>query len=1236
MAENNIKWTDQQRRAITHRGKDVLVTASAGTGKTAVLSGRCVDILADKSAGGDVLSMLVLTFTDAAAEEMRTRIAEALRVAFLESGDRNLGRQLMLVGGSDISTIHSFCRRLIAENFYKLGVDPTFRVIESDEQNLLKAEVLERCIDWAWQQNDIATGLEQLLGRRDLRTNDGFLGKIIKISNFLDGVVWRRQWYDRALRLAETVDPFTSELGKKQKQILAEKLRTIFAQLQAAQKLYEDKVAGADLGPVCGDAFPEQIVRCIELLKAGDSDKCAELIRGFDKPTVRKPKDLPEPVAAVIRETVKGAVDSFEQLSGLAVVNPDYLDRLSGAVRLQTQIVIKLVKRFDQLYSQAKRAINCMDFADLEYYALRLLTQDSSDEKLVPSETALALRRKYKYVFVDEYQDINPVQQAILEAVGSRGNVFVVGDVKQSIYAFRGAEPKIFLESLKAASPDPKSTQHQLRVDLNANFRSVKGILDFVNKMFGRIMTASVGQIDYDESAILRPAGQHKTEGKKPAAVELHILDEQKSDKESADIYSSRQRQAILIAQRIRQMVGADSAKPEFEIYDKQQGKFRAVEYRDIVILMRSPAKRAQSYVEMLRLVGVPVNCQSSAGYFEATEISDMLCLLKVLDNPQRDIELATVLRSPLFKVSDTELAKIKIHSKTNEACCGFYDCVVEYCATGDDTKLANKLKEILAVIERWRKVARRCHLADLIWQVYRQTNFLSFVSALPSGQGRRANLLRLHERAIEFEGFASSAGVASLNRFVEFVERLQESGRDWATAEPDAEAKNAVRITSIHKSKGLEFPVVFLAELNSKFNTQSYKDDCLVDADGSLGLQIIDRRANAKLSSLAHQVVAEEKYSAGLAEEMRILYVAMTRARDRLVLTGSQKKKHCQNIVCRGFFFGDEKVTDWQLQSCSSFLDWILLGLSDQGNLHKALETGLAEKGASDDLFSVELHDPNQLELAAQIAKSKPSEAKQDIHLTKKMNAKQQAAKLLAKVKESLDWRYQFAPAVSSPAKTSVTELTHRDDEYAKLDYSKALDRKPKVALTAERDFVETCDARLIGIATHLLIASLDLSKAVNTESVERTKEKLLADGAITKAVAKNINTSWIIGFFESELGKIALDRRNVVEREWPFTSAVPASQWQLGDSSHESRVTDDESIIVQGIIDMLVRSPQGLVVIDFKTDNVTAKEVQARAELYRQQLDLYSDAAGKILKTKIISKWLYFLSPGCAIEID
>ncbi|MHC4912780.1 MAG: helicase-exonuclease AddAB subunit AddA, partial [Planctomycetota bacterium] len=1165
-------------------------------------------------------------------------IAEQLEAAVKESRDRHLRYQLMLLAGADISTIHSFCKRLITEYFYKLGLDPTFRIIDADEQSLLKTEALEQTVEWAWQQGNLVQGLEQLLRRRDLRTNDGFISKIIAVSDFLDGVVRRQRWYERAMVLAEEANPFASDLGEKQRQVVVERLRYIQSQLRHAQRLYEAEKSGGSWITECEERFVRPVERCIGSLEAGEWEKCAEEIRKFEKPRVNKPKELGEGAAELVRKAVKKAIDGFDELRSLAIVNPEYLERVGGAVSLQTRVLVELVRKFDEFYGETKRGINCLDFADLEHYALKLLVgEESWEDELKPSATALALRGKYKYIFVDEYQDINAVQQAILDMLSAGGNDLYVGDVKQSIYAFRGARPEIFLEHLKPASVDPKRAQKGFRVDLNRNWRSSEGILDFVNEVFERIMTAGFAKIDYDEAARLRAADEEAKRAGEPV-VELHLIDEEGVAKSNGH-YSSRQCQAATVARRIRQMVGAETGKAEFEVFDKQAGGHRAVEYRDIVVLMRSPAKRVDDYVEVLRLAGVPVSCESATGYFETTEISDCLSLLKVLDNPQRDIELAAVLRSPFFKVNDTELAKIKVHNSNEEARKNFYGCVVRYCEDGGEAELVGKLKKVLERIEWWRVLAQRGDLGDLVWQIYRETGYLSFVSALPNGRARRANLLKLHERAIQFEGFASSrAGNLSLTRFIEFVEKLQESGRDWRDASPEAEVENAVRIISVHKSKGLEFPVVFLAELNSEFSRKDFQEDCLVESDGLLGLRIIDRESNRKLDSIAYQVIEREKRGADLAEEMRILYVATTRARERLVLSGCEKNSKLTEIICDGFSFGDRPVADWQLRGCKSHLDWILYGLSRQGSLHKALNTGLAAKCGGGGLFSLNVYGQSELgQLCQYVGKLKEGKSRQAAPKGKRTGAKRAESKLLREVKESLGWRYGFGGAPVLPAKLSVTELTHQEDEFVKLDYSKALERRPRAVLAG--DLAGQIDGRLVGTATHLVISQLNLGEAVTEEVIGQVKERLVTEGGISEAVAERIDAGLIKAFFESELGRMVLESKNTVSREWPFTFSVPALEvrdsWFVTRGSREKLECGDETVVVQGIIDMLVQTAAGLVVIDFKTDDVSGKEVAGQAELYREQLGLYGRAAGAILKSKTVGKWLYFLTPGREFEI-
>ncbi len=755
-------------------------------------------------------------------------------------------------------------------------------------------------------------------------------------------------------------------------------------------------------------------------------------------------------------------------------------------------------------------------------------------------------------------------------------------------------------------------------------------------------MTASFSNIDYDESAMLKPSPQNDTEHT-ISPVELHILDkpqlpgagdeQPENEDQSPQPFSSRQLQATLIAQRIKQIVG-ENDKPEMQIIDKQTSQSRPVEYRDIVVLMRSLAGR-NDFVEALRLAGIPVSCETTAGYFEATEITDMLSLLKVLDNPRRDIEFAAVLRSPFFGLTDTELAKIRLHAKAGNGKPGFYDCAVEFCRLADDRELADKLANAIAALDDWRTLARRGRLAELIWKIYRKTGFISFVSALPDGPARRANLLKLHDRAIQFESFAGNLGVPSLTRFIVFIEKFLATGQDWAPAEPESAAGDAVRILSVHKSKGLEFPVVFVADIDSQFSKKDSKQDCLVDENSTLGLRIIDPDTNTRLDSLAYQVIEQRARRKSLAEEMRILYVAMTRAMNRLILVGCKDKRSCQNIVAAAHSFIGRPIPHWHLESCKSHLEWLLCALANQPLLHEALQTDLKPASTGDNLFSVKLYDQNDLiQLAGRLQNAKTPQ------ISRKTKLKTKHSKLKTQnsvhLRQSLDWRYPFGDIPLLPAKRSVTQWTHRNDEFVKIDYSTSLGRKPKSLLDADK--TDAVDGRAIGTATHLVISKLDLAEPPTVESIQSLIHKLVADEAIAESVASKVDAESIVSFFESEIGRLALDKNHAIHREWPFTFAFPASDWlepSTHQTGHERRVTGDDTIIVQGIIDLLIETPVGLVLIDFKTDDVTADRATQRAELYRTQLELYARAASAITGRKVLSKWLYFLRPSRQIEV-
>ena len=653
--EQTIKWTTAQARAIETIGRDVLVTASAGTGKTAVLSHRAVERICDASDAAQADNMLVLTFTEAAAEEMRSRIAETLRKRFASTRDAALRQQLLLLDRSYISTIHAFCKRVLTEFFFLIDLNPTFGILDADEQRLLKTELLEKILEEAWADESLASGLEILFEGRRIQPGTGsFVDKIIPLSEFLDSVVCRGEFYERAAMLNDAHAGAYADMQATQKTVLLEKLSACRARLDYALKLDAELTGGAYATDYIHSNIIPVLEQCEVLLGKGRFDLCAAHLAepDFGRMPAFKKKQWDESAKDPIKNPIDKVKAELKSLADFALLNADYEAIIAPQAALQTKVLMELLRRFDTRYAAAKGHRNVLDFADLEHQTLALLENNPV--------VADKLKERFEHIFVDEYQDINAVQQRIIELLSRDDNVFVVGDVKQSIYGFRQSKPDIFLAHLKNAVDISEVSKQSGRVDLQDNFRCRAEIIDFVNALFAGAMTEAVADMDYDDNAALisgfdYPPFAAASGPNKP--VELHLLDEDNTDDDTdteptgaTETISASQRQAAFIAQRIGQIVGTETGKSEFQIYDKKHNAYRDVEYRDIVILMRSLSHKAQEYVEILRLAGVPVSSQSACGYFEATEISDCVCLLKVLDNADRDIELAAVLRGPVFR----------------------------------------------------------------------------------------------------------------------------------------------------------------------------------------------------------------------------------------------------------------------------------------------------------------------------------------------------------------------------------------------------------------------------------------------------------------------------------------------------------------------------------------------------------------------------------------------------------
>lgn len=1223
------KWTSAQKRAIETVGREVLVAASAGTGKTAVLSRRCVERICHPAHPTDVDQLLAMTFTEAAAEELKTRIARQLEAMSIQRPtDGRLRRQLCRLDAAYIGTIHSFCKRILTEYFYLADIDPRFGILDPDQRKLIRSQILTETIEAAWGDPALSELMQTLLRGRNLRGGAyDFTEAIPRLSDFLDSVPDRAAFYHSAANVsAETLTRLESAYLLDQLGIIKEMLlfaRTLDAQTAGGQYLtgYIDGILAA-------------AEECLGFVGKNKLSACAKQIRdwSFDRmPSLKKSLEVDKDEAERIKDLVKKAKGKIESLQKLCFVYPDYLTRIAEQSASQTQTILTLLSRFEDAYARTKRQMNVLDFSDLEHRMLLMLRSHP--------EAALRLRQRFEYVFIDEFQDVNQVQSDILRQVCRGDNLFVVGDVKQSIYAFRQSRPDIFLNRLAEASDTPDDSGKPVRIDMNDNFRSRGEILGFVNRVFSRVMTASSAGMDYDQRAELIAGldAYSALQGDTPLerkAIEWYLLDQDEAEEDSGsgdgddsdsdnaaaestsafDAITASQRQAAFIARRIRLMVGADGGEPQFEVLDKHTRRMRPVEYRDIVILMRALSHRAADYVELLRLAGVPVSSQSQCGYFAATEVTDFLSLLKTLDNPLRDIELAAVLRSAMFQFTDSHLAAIRLCAGRDAKC--FFDAAAHYARQGEDAEFRSKTAEALATLQSWRADAQRKPLSELIRQIMDTTGFVAFVSALPNGPQRRANLLKLHDRAIQFESFVGTAEAVNLSAFVEFVEKLREQESDWAPAQPDNFAENAVTVMSVHKSKGLEFPVVFLAELNRQFRTADSSGACRIDAS-MLGLELLDPDTGQRCPTPAHQLIRLNQSRPAIAEEMRILYVAMTRARDRLILTGSQDSAKCLARVSR--VKGYAQLPQFELLSAKSHLDWLLLAMSDTptvAELFKSDRGGVAE----DDLFVVSRVPKAELDILASDIQQRKRRREKTVQLSSDAAGDSAAQPWFAALRRDLTWRYPYAPMTELPAKFSVSALSHRDDEFSKPQFDDSFDFKP---LTHEPH----SSALELGSAVHLVFQHLPLSASIDDGAVEKTIAKLVAENQLAGSIARKIDPVDITHFFTTEPGQLALCHAAGIHREWPFTIALEVSALGLP--------CPDESVVVQGVIDMIIPTEAGLVIVDFKTDKISKEDVADRAARYLTQIALYARAAEAILKKPIAASFLYFLHPRLAYPV-
>ncbi len=1238
----DTNWTPNQLEAIEARNQNLLVSAGAGSGKTAVLVERIIRLITDPVRPADVDRLLVVTFTKAAAAEMRRRVGEALTQELNRNpGSEILERQLRLLPQAQITTLHAFCGDVLRRYHYLLDLDPEFRIADETEAAILRQETLAALFEEQYQRIENDSGLQVLVEgyggeRDDLKLQE----LVLRLHHFAQSNLRPADWLRRAAgcgRIGEGFDgavPMVRALRK----LVEDRLRWIQHDLETALGL-----AGMPGGPEAYRAAIAAEVAAVGELVSGVRNWSWDELRRRMQAFAFAPR-LPRAGAEVDQELKefcaacrKQAKERFRDLYA------QFFAREPGALLADQAAVAPVLARladltvaFGEAYRRAKRERNLVDFADLEHYCLQvLLAPDTDADRLVPSEVALEFREFFVEVLVDEYQDINAVQEAILTLVSrsetDRPNLFMVGDVKQSIYRFRLADPNLFLR--KYREYPTAHGRRTRRIDLAHNFRSREEIIWAVNYLFRRIMTEAVGELEYDRAAELVYGRRCVTPAGVPEPVEVHLLERRPAEAEdTAGVAESEpglewddeeadatQREARLVAGIIQRLVRGTASTGPAHILEVPQGTLRPVRYRDIVILLRATAGKVHTYLEELRRLEIPAYAKTETGYFEATEVAIALALLKVIDNPRQDIPLAAVLRSPIVGLSAAELAAVRAREQSGD----FYGAVIA--AAGKQDALAKRLSDFLARLDRWRTQARRGSLADLIWTVYRETGFFDYVGALPGGAARQANLRALYDRARQYEATA----FRGLFRFLRYLELLREGGQDLGPAPVLAESEDVVRVMSIHQSKGLEFPVVILADLGRRFHMPDLQRDVLFHQDLGLGAYFVDPDARVSYPTVGWHVLREKLYREQLAEELRILYVAMTRARERLILTGSVSRLP-QALFRWNLAAGSEAgpLPGTVLVQAQNYLDWLIPALMahpDAEPLRR--EAGrLPSRGLLTDPSRWEVHLYHRHGAETEVA---PAEGRDETLLDRMRQGKPVPVedKTLGAVQRILAWRYPRPLLASLPAKIAATELKGRlaeleaEDQSARPCYHRILGRQPRFLQSPG-----TLSAAEFGTAMHLVLRHLELGGDLSPAGVKKQVAGLVERQILSAAEAEAIDAAAIAGFLAGPLGR-RLREAVWIRREWPFYLRLPAREA----FPESGGALGDETVVIQGIIDCLFAEPDGLVLIDYKTDRAAGEGVKTLpVDKYRDQLNLYARAVEAILGQRVKERYLQFFTAG------
>ncbi len=1229
----HVDYTEDQQKVINARKCNLLVSAAAGSGKTAVLVERIIQMVTDEKDQIDIDHILVVTFTNAAASQMRSKIADAVSQCLTKDPENaHLQRQAALVLHAQITTIDKFCVSVIRNHFQEIDLDPSFRIAEEGELKLIKQDTMNRVLEEFYMENDPLFGdmCETLSpGNSDIGVEDAVERLYITSESY----PWPEEW------LKEHENDYTlsniNELGNKTWWQQGKKY--ILGMLHQALRLCraEEELSSSAGGPAqYTETIQDECAKIKEVYERIKAENDYDIIRNTVAEITFSPlprKKDPD-VDPEVKEQVKALRGMTKEI--IADIQKKYLSCSSEMMMVQMSAcdsvlkeLIKVTLRFIEEFTASKRNRNIIDFNDIGHMALSILARPDNERGYVPTAAAGEYHDYFREIMIDEYQDSNLVQEYILASISGQETEecsrFMVGDVKQSIYRFRLARPELFLEKYDTYREDDKDNR---RICLQQNFRSRRQVVDAVNFIFRKIMRKELGGIDYDENAELKPGAAYKEQDSADYKTEMLLFDtaEPESDEDSGQNENAADTDDT-----------ADMTKTEFEAAGVAErihglmtslrvtgddGVLRPLRYSDIVILMRSPSSREDTYRRILENEGIPVSVASSSGYFGTYEIRTLLHTLRIINNPQQDIPLYGVLHSCIGGFSDEELAGIRgwdyeENKRPGTASAGFCNSCAEYIAHGQEGEVKDRLAAFMARLDKWRAESEYMPIHQLLQCVMQDTGYRECVSAMMNGGRRLANVDMLLRKAEDFE----KTSYYGLYHFIRYMEQLEKYEVDYGEASNPENGADSVQIMSIHKSKGLEFPVCFVCGLGTGFNQQDANAGLVTDADMGIGMQYMDMDGRVRMTTLRRGLISEKMRRETLGEELRILYVALTRAKEKLIMTSCMDSAKMDKKLSGNVLEDENGIIETEsLRNASSMSEWIMMS-GVQGIIRmkrfRHSELGLQRQERMVDRLVLYrgIRDGTLAKQCSQEEKDRVKKA----------------------VERCYDVRYAYDDLKGLYTKTTVSELKiqamHETDEAA-YDAFEEKTVVPYIPKFVSRDqagktgegYNKTAGGAERGTAYHRVMELMDFRMlpedagiAVTEDFVKNEVARMLSSGRLDERSASLIDGNRVAVFMASRTARrmADADRNGRLYREQPFSAGIPASRL-------DKKFPENEMVMIQGIIDAFWQEDSGFILLDYKTDAV--KDAAELVNRYKTQLDLYSDALGQMHRG-VTERWLY-----------